>query len=272
MVVGIEWPGDEGVVSYMPLVTSITTFSFFFPEDEEHDLESGAPISGFLTALEAGGTAGRTVNVIAHSLGNVAVNSAISLAPAYTVNKYIMYDAALPAEALGSGFSSDPNLLLHAQALGYPSSTSATDARWIQVSAAGIVVVSLPGAIFGILWFFAVVPALTNNQSMVARAPKGTDWDDNDVEWNGGGSVWQNSVCRGHNHGANLSYKAECIDANEVNVRGLCSPCHHRHDMDCYRAVQAWLGQSDFSFADRLPQLFFSSVLQAFASLHTSMQ
>jgi hypothetical protein len=45
-VVGIEWPGDEGYVSYMPLVTSITTFSFFFPEDEEHALESGPAISG----------------------------------------------------------------------------------------------------------------------------------------------------------------------------------------------------------------------------------
>jgi hypothetical protein len=125
-VVGFAWPGDEQF-------SGIANQSlFFFPEDEMHALESGVPIAKKLADIKNGG-AGRTINIIAHSLGNMVVNSAISR-PEITpgvIKNYIMYDAAVPAEVFGPMFPSQPSLLTHAQFLGYDPVFANRDARWI---------------------------------------------------------------------------------------------------------------------------------------------
>src|SRR5207245_6178245 len=93
--------------------------------------ESGVPLAKMLASLKSGGAGDRTINIVAHSLGNMVVNSAISRpeVTASTIKNYIMYDAALPAEVFGPGFTPQLNLLKHAIFLGYPGLFSA-DSRW----------------------------------------------------------------------------------------------------------------------------------------------
>src|SRR5260370_1214886 len=127
-VVGFVWPGDDSFTSVIP--PSVGTL-LFFPEDEIHALESGVPLAKLLASLSGGG-AGRTINIIAHSLGNMVVNSAISrpeVTPSMSKN-YIMYDAALAAEAFGPMFPSVPALVTHAKHLGYDPSAANSDLRW----------------------------------------------------------------------------------------------------------------------------------------------
>jgi hypothetical protein len=120
--VGVAWPGDEAG----PIWRGPTTLAYY-PEDEMNALESGVPVALFLSR-ELGG---RQVNALAHSLGNMVMNSAIALAPPDTVKKYIMYDAAVPAEAFSPGYilsqMETDQMAPQAQQQGYPS-----DARWVE--------------------------------------------------------------------------------------------------------------------------------------------
>lgn len=97
--IGVAWPGNQGNVP--PL---------FFPEDEFHALQSGVPMARFLACLRAnrdGST--RRVHLIAHSLGNMVMQSALMrFGSRRPLDKYVMYDAAFASEALDRNYT--PNL------------------------------------------------------------------------------------------------------------------------------------------------------------------
>ena len=104
--IGIEWPGDEAAEIPIPIpaIGSIgISPKISYVYDEFNALQTGVPLADFLTSdLE-----GREIKVFAHSLGNVVVNSALSLLPVQDppiVRKYVMWDAAIPAEVFSSDY------------------------------------------------------------------------------------------------------------------------------------------------------------------------
>ena len=68
----------------------------FFSDDLFRALESGTPLANLLTQLSS---ANSQVQVIAHSLGNMVVNSALTQVSEGAVETYVMNEAAVPAEA-----------------------------------------------------------------------------------------------------------------------------------------------------------------------------
>jgi hypothetical protein len=122
-VIGIDWPGDESA----SLIGASTVV--YFPEDEFHALESGVPLARFLAQLSSNHPSSQ-INLLAHSLGNMVVNSALTRPelPANTVNKYVMNDAAISADAFNTDYSGGTvHLGLQAVAVkeGFPN-----DSRW----------------------------------------------------------------------------------------------------------------------------------------------
>jgi hypothetical protein len=101
--VGILWHGDFTKPS-MPVT------GLYFPDDEFRALQSGVPIANFLQQLSGGGN---QITVIAHSLGNMAVNSALTR-PGMTgvVKQYMMNEGAVPLEAftVSDVFSTNPQI------------------------------------------------------------------------------------------------------------------------------------------------------------------
>jgi len=98
--IGFVWPGDEA--TGLPL-----SGLFLFPEDEFHALQAGVPFARFLKE-EVNPNSDRVVTVIAHSLGNMVVNSGLMQPDAAgRVSRYIMNEAALPAEALNANYVYD---------------------------------------------------------------------------------------------------------------------------------------------------------------------
>ncbi|MGD2115711.1 MAG: hypothetical protein PVG07_11695, partial [Acidobacteriota bacterium] len=95
--------------------------------------QTGVPLADFLSRGMGEDTLQRKIKIIAHSAGNIVVNSAISLLSdedLSPIEKYVMYDAALPAEAFEAGYSYGDDereaLIVPAtEELGYPD-----DARW----------------------------------------------------------------------------------------------------------------------------------------------
>ena len=114
-VVGFAWPGNQGVGK---VVLPVASNLFFFPEDEFHALQTGKVFADWLILARQSAAGPRSVDVIAHSLGNMLVNSGLQFLPAGTVSTYVMNDAAVPAEAF------DPTIPVslddHARAYGYP--------------------------------------------------------------------------------------------------------------------------------------------------------
>jgi hypothetical protein len=126
-VVGFAWPGDEGIsVNGFPL-----TAIFYFPQDEFHALQSGVPLAGMFARLK-GQNPSAQFNVIANSLGNMVVNSAL-MQPGMdgVVKGYVMNEAAVPAEAFSKSYPYAPAekevMWPSAQQIGYP-----TDQVWQQ--------------------------------------------------------------------------------------------------------------------------------------------
>src|SRR4029077_9279283 len=81
------WPGDQGKghILDVPGVGNLSNL-FFFPVDEFHALQTGIPLAWFLLNLKtAPDFSTRQLDVIAHSLGNMAVNSALMLLPPQTI-------------------------------------------------------------------------------------------------------------------------------------------------------------------------------------------
>src|SRR5205823_4142425 len=79
------WPGDQGKGYVVPGLGNPTNL-VFFPEDEFHALQTGVPLAQLILTLtsETSGSP-RQIDVIAHSLGNMAVNSALMLLEPRTV-------------------------------------------------------------------------------------------------------------------------------------------------------------------------------------------
>lgn len=110
-MIGLTWPGDESVPG--------------FPIDEFNALQSGVPV-GLLLSRHL---RGREIQMMAHSLGNMALNSALTLVRPGTVKSFVMYDAAVAAEAFSPAHFPDARelsfMIPEAQEQGYPD-----DAPW----------------------------------------------------------------------------------------------------------------------------------------------
>jgi Alpha/beta hydrolase of unknown function (DUF900) len=116
MFVGISWPSNPGGTQ--------------FPVGEFLGLETGVPLACFLKDLKA--TNQQAINIVAHSLGNMVVNSALQRIQPGLVNNYLMNEAALPAEAFHdpttdfqAGETFDSYVLRAQISYGYPN-----DADW----------------------------------------------------------------------------------------------------------------------------------------------
>ena len=124
--VGVSWPSDPGKTS--------------FPEGEMTALQTGVPFACLVNEL-AGGSGQPTINVIAHSLGNMVVNSALLRLPAGKVQNYIMNEAALPAETFKDpavSFSASETNPAYVSKVtdryGYPNDTPWFN-TWVQMAA-----------------------------------------------------------------------------------------------------------------------------------------
>ncbi len=119
--VGIAWPGNQGFGLPGPVDEGV-----YFPEDEFHALQSGVPVSGILKDLASG----RRLDVIAHSLGNMVVNSAL-MQPGMSgvVRRFVMNDPAIAADAFDPNYPYSPqertDYEFHARRYGFPD-----DAFW----------------------------------------------------------------------------------------------------------------------------------------------
>ncbi len=102
--VGLLWHGD--FVRIIP-----GSEGLFFPDDELRALQSGIPVAAFFNLLK---TQSNTTQVIAHSLGNMVVNSALTRPELQNnaVAQYIMNDAAVALEAFTTSnvFDTDPQI------------------------------------------------------------------------------------------------------------------------------------------------------------------
>jgi hypothetical protein len=112
----LTWPGDPGVASY--------------PEAEFRALQAGVPFSRFLVELKK--ATQPTISILAHSLGNTVVHSALTRVPRDTVTMLLMNQSATAAEAFDHSYVPTPRenavLLAHAQKYGYEP--SGADVRW----------------------------------------------------------------------------------------------------------------------------------------------
>jgi transglutaminase-like putative cysteine protease len=131
--IGIMWPGDESTCGICP------NESVYYPEDEFHALESGVPVARLLGCIRPNRDGSRPqVHVVAHSLGNMTMHSALQrLGRSGVVQKYAMYDAALAAETLDRNYTPDTNENLlfstHAGFNGYPDDIP-WRAGWLTIS------------------------------------------------------------------------------------------------------------------------------------------
>jgi hypothetical protein len=93
-VITLSWPGNENVV--LDAGAGIR-----FPAAEFRGFESGVAAARFLAMLK-NGSPDRTLNVIAHSLGNLVINNALrrpEIGGSHVVDRYIMHDAAVTSDA-----------------------------------------------------------------------------------------------------------------------------------------------------------------------------
>jgi hypothetical protein len=124
-MVGFTWPGNQGRI--FPTDTSP------YPPNEFNAMQSAVPLALFLGRRE-GGVGGRNVQVMAHSLGNMVVNEALTMLPPFTVRRYIMNDAAVSTEAFADApYVQDAlelsRLAPHSVEWGYPLDTRAAPSQ-----------------------------------------------------------------------------------------------------------------------------------------------
>jgi hypothetical protein len=130
--VAISWPSnypgaEPGERRFLAEGAALVTF----PEDEYRAFTSGPAVAKYLRAVYDA-LPGRKIRVVAHSLGNLLVNSAISRPElaGKVIDTYVMNEAAMPAEAMSADYLADSQILWgepHAQVYGWP-----TDAIWQQ--------------------------------------------------------------------------------------------------------------------------------------------
>ncbi|MFP5247532.1 MAG: alpha/beta hydrolase, partial [Thermoanaerobaculia bacterium] len=140
--VGISWPsnyfgmepGQSGIV------LSGVRAGMAYPEDEYRAFATGVPLAKYLKTVK-GNNAERKIRILAHSLGNLAVNSALSRPELAAENgqkvieTYVMNEAAFPAEATDAGYPEDATTLWgepHAQVYGLRNDTP-WEADWLMM-------------------------------------------------------------------------------------------------------------------------------------------
>jgi transglutaminase-like putative cysteine protease len=100
----VEWPGDLGDTEY-----NIAEFNAF---------QSGVALAQLLSSIRAA-VPDATIDVMAHSLGNMVANQAIARAPSHTVNTYVMHESIVSASAFDSSlYPIDEGLIKHAAQFG----------------------------------------------------------------------------------------------------------------------------------------------------------
>jgi len=143
--VGVTWNGNIGGAAFG---------YFYFPDDVFSALQTGAPLAKYLRGLKQSvdpkhpesAPLAQSINVLAHSLGNLAVNSALNQPDTdlsnHAIDVYVMNEPAVPAEAFKTDFTPDPTSAYwqrvgyHAQAYGYSTDPTKVDAEWRQEWAA----------------------------------------------------------------------------------------------------------------------------------------
>jgi hypothetical protein len=112
-----------------------------YPEDEFHALQMGVPLAQYIAEVKSENSQ-RDISIIAHSLGNVVVNSTLSrpeIQPG-VVARYIMNEAAMASEVYDSNYQpTDAELQLggypigsyHAELFGYDRTGAEHDKVWI---------------------------------------------------------------------------------------------------------------------------------------------
>lgn len=109
--VGFSWYSDVSLINW--------------PDDEFSALETGVPFANFLAQVADPAKTSNpvSVNIVAHSLGNMVVHSALirpevsGVIKNHSILSYVMNEAAVPAETLDTSFSSsDASVLQVAQA------------------------------------------------------------------------------------------------------------------------------------------------------------
>jgi len=92
---GFSWSGDTSFLGNFPAKLQ----ALYLPQDAFVALESATTFANFLQMINPSGGHTNTVNVFAHSLGNMVVNQGLTLVSDGTVTNYVMNEAAVPAEA-----------------------------------------------------------------------------------------------------------------------------------------------------------------------------
>jgi hypothetical protein len=129
-MVGISWPSNylgsepnENGPRFSGLRAVMA-----YPEDEYRAFASGVPIAKYLKKVKEQGPGERKIRILAHSLGNLAINSAISrpeLKPENgekVIETYVMNEAAFAAEATDRTYPEDAMVLWgerHAEVYGH---------------------------------------------------------------------------------------------------------------------------------------------------------
>jgi hypothetical protein len=131
--VGVSWPSNPGLTHY--------------PDAEFLALETGVPFACLLKDLK--NRTGADLNIVAHSLGNMVVNSALQRTGPGLVDNYVMNEPAVAAEAFkdpNQPFApgeADPGYLdVVTRRYGYPDDTAWFN-QWTQM------VNGQPGGLFG---------------------------------------------------------------------------------------------------------------------------
>jgi hypothetical protein len=115
---GLE-PGEPGKLTRNELMSGMS-----YPEDEYRAFATGVPLAKYLSRLKTGGSS-RKIRVLAHSLGNLAMNAALvrpELASGGVVETYVMNEAAFAAEAMSDSYPEDAKVLWgerHAELYGH---------------------------------------------------------------------------------------------------------------------------------------------------------
>ncbi len=114
---GIAWRGDEGAIT--------KPMNPFFNDNVFNAFQASIPIGRFLKDLGDDPNHKRVVNVLAHSLGNGVVSNAIKATDGIKIDKYILHEAAVAANAYnanydGEGVPTFKPLVGKASRYGYP--------------------------------------------------------------------------------------------------------------------------------------------------------
>ena len=137
----ISWPGNDGGVlnSVFEADAERHDQGLQYPEDEFRALQMGYPLAKYILHHLKAKPGNPDILLIAHSLGNVVANSALSRVELRDkiVKTYIMHDAAMASEVYNPNYQPKQGELTlfgvrHAEHYGYSTNPAELDAHWIQ--------------------------------------------------------------------------------------------------------------------------------------------